>query len=43
MERRLCENLGVAFQFSKGAYKTDIDGLFTWFNSDRSRGNTFNW
>jgi len=31
----------VAFQFLKGTYKQDGDQLFTWSNSDGTRGNGF--
>ena len=31
----------AAFQSLKGAYKLEVDRLFTWSNSDRTRGNGF--
>ena len=33
--------LNAAFQYLKGAYKHEADGLFTRSDSDRTRGNGF--
>ena len=40
-KRRLWGDLTVAFQYLKGAYKQEGDLLFTWSDSDRTRGNGF--
>jgi len=40
-KRRLQEDLTAAFQYLKGAYKNDRQGLFTRAWSDRTRGNGF--
>ena len=40
-KRRLRGDLTVAFQYLKGAYKQEGDLLFTWSDSDRTRGNGF--
>jgi len=39
--RRLWGDLIVAFQYLKGAYKQEAEWLFTWVESDRTRGNGF--
>jgi len=36
-KRRLWGNPIVAFQYLRGAYKQEEDGLFTWFHSDKTR------
>ena len=41
-ERRLRGDLTVAFQYLKGAYKQEVERLFTRVDSDRTRGNGFN-
>ena len=38
-KRRLQGDLILAFQFLEGAYKQEGEQLFTWVNSDRTRGN----
>ena len=38
-KRRLREDLIVAFQYLKGAYKQEGEWLFTRKDSDRTRGN----
>jgi len=38
-KRRLQGDLIVAFQYLKGAYRKDAEGLFTRVCSDRTRGN----
>jgi len=40
-KRRLCGDLIAAFQYQKGAYKTDEDRLFSKTCCDRARGNGF--
>ena len=40
-ERKLLEDLIVAFQYLKGLYKQEEQRLFTRVNSDRTRGNGF--
>jgi len=40
-KRRLREDLTAAFQYLKGAYKKDGEGLFTRAWSDGTRGNGF--
>ena len=40
-KRRLRGDLGVAFQYLKGAYKKDGEELFTQADRDRTRGNGF--
>jgi len=40
-KRKLWAYLIVAFQYLKGAYKQERKQLFTWSNSDRTRGNGF--
>ncbi|KAK4823955.1 hypothetical protein QYF61_008341 [Mycteria americana] len=42
-ERRLQGHLIAAFQYSKGAYRKDGEGLFIREYSDRTRGNGLNW
>jgi len=39
--RRLWEDLSVAYQYFKGAYRQEGERLFTWSDSDRTRGNSF--
>ena len=41
-KRRLWGDLTAAFQYMKGAYKQEGEGLFTRVDSDRTRGNGFN-
>ena len=38
-KRRLWGLLIVAFQYLKGVYNQEGEWLFTWFDSDRTRGN----
>ena len=38
-QRRLWGHLTAAFQNMKGVYKQEEDQLFTWSDSDRTRGN----
>ena len=40
-KRRLWEDLTVAFQYLKGAYKQEQEWLFARVDSDRTRGNGF--
>ena len=40
-KRRLWEDLIVAFQYLKGAYKQEQEWLFTRVDSDRTGGNGF--
>ena len=40
-KRRLQGDLIVAFQYLKGVYKHEGNQLFTWVDSDRTRGNSF--
>jgi len=40
-KRRLWGDLIAAFQYLKGAYRKDGEGLFTRMCSDRTRGNSF--
>ena len=40
-KRRLWRDLTADFQYLKGAYKQEGDQLFTWSDSDRTRGNDF--
>ena len=40
-QRRLWGHLTAAFQNMKGVYKQEEDQLFTWSDSDRTRGNGF--
>jgi len=37
-KRRLWGDLIAVFQYLKGAYKQDGEQLFTWVDSDRTRG-----
>ena len=39
--RRLQKDLIVAYQYLKRAYKQEGDRLFTWSDSDRTKGNSF--
>ena len=41
LERRLQEDVIVAFQYLKGEYSQEGEWLFTWVDSDRTRGNGF--
>ena len=41
VSRGLWGGLIVAFQYWKGAYKQEVDQLFTPTDSDRTRGNGF--
>lgn len=38
-KRRLQGDFIAAFQYLKGSYKNDGEGLFIWVNNDRTRGN----
>ena len=40
-KRRLQGDLIAAFQYLMGAYKQERERIFTWSNSDRTRGNGF--
>ena len=40
-KRRVQKHFIVAFQYLKGAYKQEGVQLFTWVDSDRTRGNGF--
>jgi len=40
-KRRIQEDLTVAFQYLKGAYKQEGDQLFMRVDSDKTRGNGF--
>ena len=40
-KRRLWGDLIAAFQYSKEAYRQEGDGLFTWSDNVRARGNGF--
>ena len=40
-KRRLQGDFIAAFQYLKGAYKQEWEWLFTWVDSDRTRGNCF--
>ena len=40
-KRKLPGDLVVAFQYLKGAYKQEGEQLFTWVDSNRTRGNGF--
>ena len=40
-KKSLWGNLIVAFQYLKGVYKHEGNQLFTWVDSDRTRGNGF--
>ena len=40
-KRRLQGDLIAAYQYLKGAYKQKGDQLFTWYDTDRTRGNDF--
>lgn len=40
-KRRLQEDLSVAVQYLKGAYKKDVNKLFSRTSYDKTRGNGF--
>lgn len=40
-KRRLGENIPVALEYFKGAYKREAEGLFIWVGDDRIRSNDF--
>ena len=40
-KRRLCGDLIAAFQYLKGAYRKDGEGVFIMDSSDRMRGDSF--
>lgn len=40
-KRRLGEDLPVAFQYLKGAFKREAEGLFIWVGGDSTRSNGF--
>jgi len=39
LEKGLWGDLIVAFQYLKGSYKKDGEGLFTWIDNEKTRGN----
>ena len=40
-KRRLWGDISVALQYLKGVYKLEREQLFTWVDSDKTRGNGF--
>ena len=38
---QVCTSICISLQYLKGVYKQEGEQLFTWSNSDRTRGNGF--